>query len=115
MREFHRKGFDRLYKRLTEILKAKVDVCGMMGAAWFYDPVIPALSPHLAFLQEVPLKYGAQTFRYEVSAGAKRDSLLNSPQRQQAYDQGRYVPATYILIWPREGMLRWASHASEAI
>lgn len=108
MSEFTPKGWDDFYRRTAEVLERTPASLGLIGGSWWYDPAVPSLSPQLGFLQETPFAYGANAFRYEEDEAAKAAALLRSPERQQAYDQGDYRPTTYILVWPREGMLRWA-------
>jgi len=108
MSEFTPAGWERFYLRVAEVLQCRPEIRGLTGASWWYDPLVPKMSPQLAFLHEVPLRHGAQVFRYETSASAKELALLRSPERQAAYDRGEYIPTTYVLTWPREDLLRWA-------
>jgi hypothetical protein len=108
MADFTSAGWDRFYLRVVEVLRQQPEIRGLTGSSWWYDPAVPRLSPQLEFLRETPLRYGAKTFRYSADEGAKLSALLRSPERQQAFNSGRYVPTTYILIWTRKDMFRWA-------
>jgi hypothetical protein len=90
------------------VLRQQPEIRGLTGSSWWYDPAVPRLSPQLEFLRGTPLRSGAKAFRYSADEGAKISALLRSPERHQAFESGSYVPTTYILIWTREDMLRWA-------
>ncbi len=108
MTEFTPAGWDRFYLRIAAMLERNPTTLGLIGGSWWFDPVVPKLSPQLAFLHETPLAYGAQVFFYETEQGESSPALLRSPERQKAYDEGSYTPKAYILVWPRAGILRWA-------
>ena len=42
------------------------------------------------------------------------DALATSRTRRRAFEAGRYRPASYYLVWPRDPLLAWArAHAPE--
>jgi hypothetical protein len=108
--EFNEAGWIRCYKRLAKLLVANLQVKGVMGAAWFFDPAIATVSPRLAYLRSIPVDNGALSMF--VSAGDEKSISLataTSDTRRMLYAEGKYVPATYMLVWGREDLIRWAS------
>jgi hypothetical protein len=113
--EFSPEGWDRTYLRIAELMARDPAVKGLFGSAWFYDPAVAAISPHLAYVRERREAAGARRFRGGESAQASADALATSRTRRRAFEAGRYRPATYYLVWPRDRLLAWArAHAPEA-
>jgi hypothetical protein len=92
----------------------------MVGTSWFYDPQLAYVSPHLSYLRLRPMERGATIVRngssdYAIScATAKsrsgcedRVARLVASTRRKLYEQGKYVPVAYSLLWPREALLGW--------
>jgi hypothetical protein len=84
------------------------DVLGMFGASWFYHPVLDTISPRLSYLRDVPLKGGAHLFFVEEGGAARANSLATSPTRRKLYEEGKYFPTTYMMVWGREAQSNWA-------
>jgi len=114
MSEFTPDGWRRFYLRASELLRMRPEVRGLVGATWWHDPAVGRVSKHMAFLNELPMRHGARTFRYQADEDAKALALLRSPERRRAYECGEYVPTTYHLIWPREDILRWSEREDAA-
>ena len=100
-------GWDRFYNRVAEMLVRRPEIRGLFGGSWWYDPAVSGISPQLAYLYETPAAFGAARFRYKTDDD-RGAALSGSPQRQAAWKSGHYAPTTYILVWPREGVLAWA-------
>jgi hypothetical protein len=102
-------GWHRCFELTAQILAARPDCPGMLGASWFYDPRIAIVSPRLAYLSEMPMAGGA----FRVRAGSSKKDVdlatATSATRRQLVDQGKYVPTCWAMIWPRERMLAWYS------
>ena len=80
----------------------------MFGASWFYDPVLATVSPRLGYLRDVPLNGGAKLFFVEKGGAALANSLSTSPTRRKLYEEGKYVPTTYMMAWGRKAQSAWA-------
>ncbi len=106
MPEFTRAGWARFWVRAAELLEQNPDHRGVIGGSWWFDPAVPRLSPQLAFLHE-PVKHGAAVFRFTKDPDPAGTALLRSPERQEAFEQGRYEPTVYIFIWLRDRLLRF--------
>lgn len=104
--EFNPQGWNDCYLRIVEMLEHNPQVKGIFGGSWFYDPQLKDISPRLMYLQNVPLENGASSFyTHEDTSG---NSICSSKTRRKLYDEGKYRPKSYLLIWPREAMIRWA-------
>ena len=106
--EFSESGLVRMYLRVAAILEVNPNVLGVFGGSWFYDPRLETLSPHLAYLQQLPRKHGARLFRGPTTSGTIASALLKSQRRRKAHESGAYRPQSYFLAWPRGAMLAWA-------
>ncbi len=106
LEEFTPEGWDRCYQRIAEMLELNPRIRGVWGGSWFYDPALESISPRLVYLRERPLQHGAALFYsgVDIHGGA----LSKSKTRQELYDQGKYLPVAYVLIWPRRALLAWA-------
>lgn len=105
--DFNEPGWDACYMRIAALLRRNPTWRGMIGNSWFYDPVLPGISPRLAYLQK-PLQHGA----FQVWTGSSRldaeRAAAKSPTRKALIEEGSYVPAAYTLAWPRAALLKWA-------
>lgn len=106
--EFSEPGLVRMYLRVATVLEVNPQVLGVFGGSWFYDPCLEELSPHLAYLQNLPRQHGAELLRGTTTPGTIGSALVKSRRRREAYEQGRYRPQNYFLVWPRRALLDWA-------
>jgi hypothetical protein len=113
--EFNPDGWDRTYIRIADLLALHPGVKGVFGSAWFYDPHLETISPHLVYLRQRRIAGGAVSFRYGSHPAAVSDALATSATRRRLHAAGRYVPTAHYLIWPRESLLRWAAHHRSAV
>lgn len=107
LEDFNPDGWNRCYLRLADMLALNPKVRGMWGGSWFYDPALEEVSPRLAYLRKVPQDNGAFLFysNVDIVGGA----LSKSDSRNKAYQEGKYLPKAYALIWPRRQLLAWAA------
>lgn len=108
MEEFNEQGRNECYRCCAELYALYPRVRGMTAGSWFYDPAVAAISPHLAYLREVPERGGAVALFNVFDEGSKRNALARSATRRRLFEEGRYRPATYTLVWPRARHLAWA-------
>lgn len=109
VRNFTSEQYDLSYVRIADLLHLNPEVRGMFGASWWFDRQIENIAPELSFLVKTPVDNGARIFRIGTDAGATRDATQFSKKRKALYKSGEYVPARYMLVWPRNDMLDWAS------
>ena len=106
--DFNPDGWHRTYLCIAELLRSRPELKGVFGTAWFYDPEIERISPHLSYLRVQREMAGARTFIYGPSESARRNALARSRTRRRLYEEGRYEPKSCYIVWPRRDLLRWA-------
>jgi hypothetical protein len=104
--EFNPQGWNDCYLRIAEMLELNPQVKGIFGGSWFYDPQLKDISPRLMYLQDVPLENGASSFYTHLDTTG--NAIYSSKTRRKLFDEGKYTPKSYLLIWPREAMIKWA-------
>lgn len=104
--EFTPDGWDRCYVRLAHMMERHPHIRGIYGGSWFYDPALADISPRLTYLRGRPQDNGALLFysNEDPHGGA----LSTSETRRELFEQGRYMPKAYAMIWPRAALLSWA-------
>lgn len=108
MEEFTPEGWRRFYCRVARMLERRPEIRGIFSGAWWNDPAVGRVSPHLAYLHRVPVDHGAAVFRYRQGEDIRHNALVYSAERQAAFESGRYDPTSYILAWRRDDLLAWA-------
>lgn len=107
--EFNEEGWNECYRCCADLYSLHPKVLGMQGGSWFYDPALAEISPRLAYLRDVPREGGAHLLFTTLSAEQSiHDATATSPTRKALYDQGKYRPKNYTLIWSRDDQLRWS-------
>lgn len=105
---FNEAGWEECYLCCAELYQVHPDVLGMFGSSWFYDPALTTVSPRLAYLRQTPCDNGA-ALMFVVKAGeAIANATATSPSRRALYEQGKYLPTNYMLLWGREAQSAWA-------
>lgn len=105
---FNREGMIDYYREAGELLAHHPDVYGFVCKSWFMDPQLERVSPRLAHLSTIPLSAGAFVITRKASDGDRARALKTSPTRRALHEAGKYEPRAVSLVWPREGMIRWA-------
>lgn len=106
--KFNPAGWDTCYICCAELYAIHPAVLGMFGSSWFYDPQLDSVSPRLGYLREIPVKGGAHLFLWEHGGQALHNALSTSPTRRKLHEEGRYFPASFMLMWPRKQQIAWA-------
>ena len=83
---------------------------GAFGSAWFYDPAIKEVTPRLSFAQDLQVGRGALRIRIGSNVGAVANATATSASRRALYDEGKYLPTDYAIIWSRADLI--AAHGS---
>jgi hypothetical protein len=99
----------RCYLRIAELMRQNRQIKGLYVLGWLYDPKLAEISPELGYLREVPERNGARLFRFGATEAGVRLATAFSPHRKRLYEEGKYRPTDYGLVWPRREMLRWVA------
>ena len=109
--KFSPEGRIATFKIIAQLMTARTEFKALVGTAWYLDPEVASISPHLAYVRALPEENGAYFFRGqpEIHRGA-----FTSKTRRRLYEEGKYVPRPYTMVWPRERLISWASRAVES-
>lgn len=103
---------NRSYYRMAQSLALQPDMQGLIAASWLHSPDTFSISPHLGWLNRVFAENGA-ILATIGPADPDCGVLHRSPERQSAYQEGRFTPTVGLVIWPRAEMLAWARRHPE--
>lgn len=106
---FHEAGWEECYLCCAELYSVHPEVLGMFGSSWFYDPQLDTISPRLAYLRHTPAQGGASIMFVVEGGEAIGNSTSTSPSRRKLYEEGKYMPTNYMLVWGREAQRAWAA------
>jgi hypothetical protein len=90
----------------ARLVRARPEVRGLISTAWYNDPRVAEISPHLAYLREALEEVGGTRFRIGRSAQVVQDALTRSSRRRRLFEAGSYSPAAFLVIVARAGLLR---------
>lgn len=110
--DFHAHGWEECYRCCADLYAIHPEVLGMYGSSWFYDPALDAISPRLSYLRATPVEGGAKLFFVEEGGSAISNSLATSASRRKLYEDGTYLPKTYLLAWGKTPQIKWAESLS---
>lgn len=104
-------GWIETYEHLADLLEANPHFLGVQSTSWFLDPVLRQISPHLAYLREIPERCGAVILYAGEDDGESSGALATSRSRRALYAAGHYHPRLFTRIWPRRALLQrsWRS------
>ncbi len=105
---FTEAGWDRCYHMIAKLMRQDPDCLGIVGGSWFYDPALPAISPRLAYLRDVPASGGAFFVRRGATEMDAALATATSESRRKLYEAGTYVPTGYVMIWQRQDLIAWS-------
>jgi hypothetical protein len=88
------------------MLELHPEIKGIWTGSWFNDPAIETVSPRLTYLRKMPQDNGAYAFYSNLASTS--GALSKSKTRQKLYEEKKYIPKSYALIWPRKPLLKWA-------
>ena len=108
MAEFNEDGWIKFYRRVSELLKIQPDVKGVFGGSWFFDPELEKISPRLVYLRKIVTDNGGKLFYLGCDSQSIKDATRKSPKRRKLYEENKYMPTSYLLIWPRKKLISWA-------
>ncbi len=107
LRLFNGIGWQEVFQLAAQIMLKSSEIRGIFGAAWFYDPAIKEISPELYYVRELIESIGGRFFNTGESEMAKQDAFAFSRPRRIAYEEGRYMPTSYMMIIPRLALLKY--------
>ncbi len=102
---FTPEGRIRMFKSIAAIMEWRPEYKALVGNAWYHDPVVGQISPHLAYVREYPERNGALFFR---STPDLDGNALMSSTRRRLCEQGEYEPRKYLMVWPRKALVAWS-------
>lgn len=106
---FNPPGWLQTYDRLADLVALNPALRGVQSTSWFLDPALLQVSPHLAYLRQVPERCGA-IILYAGDADAQSCGALDTSATRRALNAaGHYKPRLFTRIWPRQALLqrRW--------
>jgi hypothetical protein len=109
IKEFTPEGWTVSFARIAELLALNPSVRGVAGVAWFYDPALVRVSPHLAYIGETLQRNGAFRVTMKTQEHDIANALARSLSRKRLHERGEYSPACYLVAWPRRALLEWAA------
>jgi hypothetical protein len=107
--DFNEAGFEACYIHIAALLRAHSEVLGLASTSWLYDPQLESVSPRLTYVRLRPVERGASIVWSGTSDFDIRSATLKSANRRRLYAEGKYIPVSYTLLWPREKILAWAN------
>lgn len=110
--EFSQEGWCKFYIRIAEMLRLNPQVQGIFGISWFYDPHLANISPGLLYLRKIPERGGAKVFKFGRTHSDINHAIVASQKRRKLYEEGKYKPTAYLLVWLRDDLIKWANELS---
>ena len=109
---FNPEGRVKTFWTIAQLMKRRTEFKAVVGTSWYLDPAVSTISPHLAYIRTLPGQNGAVFFRNrpKVHYGA-----LASRTRRRLYEEGKYTPCPYTMVWPREMIIAWADRTTLSI
>ena len=104
-RSFNPEGWNEVFLLAAQMMGNHPEIKGVFGGTWFYDPAIKAISPELYYIRELIEKIGGQFFLVSSSEQDRKNAFAFSKVRKVAYEEGRYIPTSYMTIIPRAVLL----------
>jgi hypothetical protein len=109
IKEFTPEGWTASFARIAELLALNPSVRGVAGVAWFYDPELARVSPHLSYIGQTLERSGAFRVTMKTQEHDIANALARSLSRKKLHEKGEYSPACYLVAWPRRALLEWAA------
>ncbi|MGF1769360.1 hypothetical protein L4D06_18505 [Enterovibrio makurazakiensis] len=105
--DFLEPGWRAFYLEIAQRLESEPHVSGIFAQSWFWDPSVIQASSKMAYLRTLPESGGASFYLLESCDDAGHVALQNK-KRRRLFDEGKYTPKSYLMIWPRDDIVRWA-------
>lgn len=110
---FTPEGWLNTYENLADVLGLNPQFLGVQSFSWFLDPALEWISPHLAYLRQVPEQCGAYIFYSSDEPPLASAAVHKSQKRRSLAATGKYQPKIYARVWPRKALLKrlWRHNA----
>lgn len=105
---FNPEGWANSLSLVGQTLKHFPEAKGITGASWFFDPSIFTVSPRLSYLRQQIEGTGGKFFFAGSNERVVKLATSASSTRKKLYEEGVYLPASYMMIWPREDIFEWS-------
>lgn len=106
LEHFNPAGREQCYRLVAELLERWPENRGLMGLSWYYDPAVSRISPHLAYLHDVPESGGALFLPAGSGPDVIGGATSTSRSRRKLFEEGSYTPTRYLMAWSRDDILR---------
>jgi len=106
--ELNEQGLRGAYLRIVDLLKLNPKIKGYFGTSWLLDPKLDQINTRHQYNRKIVIKNGGKLFYKGPSASARKNSLKKSRTRRMLYEQGKYVPTDYVIVWSRKKIIEWA-------
>jgi len=101
-------GRNDFYRCCAELYVLHPECLGMFCSSWFYDPALDLISPWLSYLRTIPLAGGAHLFHVQDGGEAIGNAIAKSRTRRKLYEERKYLPKTYMIVWGKRQQIDWA-------
>jgi len=105
---FNEEGRNDFYRCCAELYALHPECLGMFCSSWFYDPALDLISPWLSYLRTIPLAGGAHLFHVQDGGGAIGNAIAKSRTRRKLYEERKYLPKNYMIVWGKRQQIEWA-------
>ena len=109
--DFSPDGWDQAWLAVAGVLERYPGLIGAMGGGWIYDPALSRVSPYLAYVRQTPATHGAFLIHQGAGEDHTRKAAARSATRQALIEAGKYRPRSWLMVWARRPLLRWARGA----
>lgn len=108
LNDFNNQDWHNCIMLISDMLKKNLNVKGLFCSSWFYDPQLKHISPRLKYLRELFINNGALSFC--VGDDSTGNAFAKSNNRLKLYREGKYNPKCYMLVWPRQSLIKWSKN-----
>ena len=105
---FNAEERQRFLVSAASLMRLRSEIRGLTSTAWYNDPKVGMISPHLAYLREGWNSWGHGVFKIGASHEAAQDAIARSRTRRRLLEEGTYAPTAYLGIALREQVLQFA-------
>ncbi len=105
---FLESGWRECYLEIAHRLESEPHVSGIFAQSWFWDPAVIEASAKMGYLRKLPESGGAKFYLLKEFNDPSHVALHNK-KRRRLFEEGVYTPKSYLMVWPREAILRWAT------
>jgi hypothetical protein len=105
--KFNEGGWVECYMGCVELYQIYPNLLGVFGSSWFFDPAVVKISPRLEYLRSIPSHGGARFHFFSSDGSAVANATSTSESRKKLYQDGKYKPKNYAMIWGKDAQIEW--------